>query len=90
MVCVSSSSHLRITKFQIITTTVATSLPTFVHSTYFVCMEYMESCGIHDVLVHTIASFMNQPISAATKKIVISIQRAMSGRCLNTNFMLAK
>ena len=53
-------------------------------------MEYMESCGIHDVLVHTIASFMNQPISAATKKIAISIQRAMSGRCLNTNFMLAK
>ena len=48
----------------------------------------MESCGIHDVLIHTIASFMNQPISAATKKIAISIQRAMSGRCLNTNFML--
>ena len=53
-------------------------------------MNILLMTHMHNVLVHTIASFMNQPISAATKKIAISIQRAMSGRCLNTNFMLAR
>lgn len=35
------------------------------------------------------ASFMNRPMTAPTTKMRISIQRAMSSRCLNTSFMLA-
>ena len=41
------------------------------------------------VEIQMMASFMNRPITAPTTKMTISIQRAMSSRCLNTIFMLA-
>ena len=39
LVCVSSSSHLRIKKFQIITTAVATNLPILVRNRYSACCD---------------------------------------------------
>ena len=53
-------------------------------------MEWMASAGSMAVPAQRMSSLMPNPMTEEIRKTVISIQRAISFRCLKTNFMLAR